>query len=259
MRPRALILALEGPSGSGKTTIARAAAERFGWTFLPEAYDRLRRRPSLAFRSDRALLAIERRLLAEERRRFAEARSLRARGRTVVADTGFLGPLTYSAGLVATGAASPGPWRALRTSIGPGRKRAPLGLPDLTVYLDLPRAARRARVARDPTGHPPSLARRHESIGEFERRFYREDYAVLLPGRLCFVPASGPPSAVADRILRSVGATRPMGGTGPQYRPLVDRLDARVSGADPGATSAWTRRAAVPEEGHQRRETPAAR
>jgi hypothetical protein len=201
---RPSIIALEGPSGAGKTTVARAAHRTFGWDLLPEAYDRLDPAPSLTFSSPSTLLALEGRLVTEERRRYREARALRWHGRSVVADTGFLGPLTYTAGLVALGLA---PRRVLERLVASARRSegaGPLGVPDATVYLDVPGPVLRARLAHDPVGHPAALVRRHRAVGRFERRLYVERFPAIAPGRIAVVPGLGRPEVVAARVRAAV-------------------------------------------------------
>ncbi|MFY9717656.1 MAG: hypothetical protein WAK40_06970, partial [Thermoplasmata archaeon] len=106
-RRRPVVVAVEGISGSGKSTLVARAADEFGWVPLAEAYDRLEPRPALGVRSAPALERVERQLFEEDGRRFEAAQALVRRGATVLADTGFLGPLTYTAGLVALGAVPP--------------------------------------------------------------------------------------------------------------------------------------------------------
>ncbi len=210
MTRRALLIAIEGPSGAGKTTLARRTAERFGWRLLPEAYDRLSPRPSLRFAGPAGLLALERRLLAEERRRYAEALRSTAAGTTVLADTGFLGPLTYTAGLVARGAA---PGRLLTDLLEEEqRARSPraAGLPDVVVYLDVPSRLARRRGASDPAGHPADLAGRHAAIGAWERRFYRRVLGPAFPSVVRTVPASGAPRSIARRLEAAVRSSVPL-------------------------------------------------
>src|SRR5579863_7292459 len=94
------IVALEGTSGVGKSRVARALAlPGSGTVLLPEAYDRLDPAPSLAVPDRRALWGVEARLLRAEVGRYREALRWRGQGRVVIADTGFLGPLTYSVGM----------------------------------------------------------------------------------------------------------------------------------------------------------------
>ncbi|HXY47532.1 MAG TPA: AAA family ATPase [Thermoplasmata archaeon] len=195
------IIAIEGPSGAGKTTVVRAAARRLGWVPLPEAFDRLVRRPNLAFRTDRELLRIERALLREERRRYREALRLRRNGRIVIADTGFLGPLTYTAGLAALGETSPSVLSSLLKVAAPKRGTESWGVPDLIVYLNVSARARRRRAAGDPRRHPIGLDRRHEDVGRVEREFYR-DLAARSPSRaIRFLHANRAPAILADRLF----------------------------------------------------------
>ena len=208
MRARPRIIALEGASGAGKSTVARLLRRDLEAELLTEAYDRLDPRPNLAFSSPASLLALERDLLAEERRRYREALEIRRRGRTVVADTGFFGPVTYAAGLVALGFA---PRRVLARLIAEARRTrgaGPLGLPDATVYLDVPERRLRERVARDPTGHPAALARRHRAVGRFERELYVRTLPTIAPGHVAVVRGPGPPETVARRVRAAMGDLR---------------------------------------------------
>lgn len=226
-RPRAPIVAVEGISGAGKSTlVARAAA--YGWTPLAEAYDRLDPPPDLTVPTPTDLARTERLLLAEEGRRFVAARAIAASGRPVVADTGFLGPLTYTAALVALGAAPPALARRLTAT---ARRRARVGtwgLPDLTVFLDTAPATRARRIDRDPVRHPPALARRHEAVGRIEERFYRGPLARLLPGRVRRVSGEASPTTVAGRFLRLARGAPCADGRRPVDRVLA-ALDAGLA------------------------------
>ena len=212
MRRRGRIITLEGPSGAGKTTVVRAAARAFGWVPLAEAFERLDPAPSLRFRTEAELLSLEAALLAEEGRRYREAVAQRRAGRTVIADTGFFGPLTYTAGLVALRKARRSSLERLQATVeGRGASRR-LGLPDAIVYVDVPARLRRSRARRDPRGHPREFAGRHESVGRVERRLYRALAEGPLSDRIWFVSGAGSPRAVARRVqaaLRSVGARPP--------------------------------------------------
>lgn len=198
---RPLVLAVDGPSGSGKSTVTARAAARFGWAPLAEAYDRLDPRPDLRVPTARALARVERALLVEEGRRWETARALRDRGVTVIADTGFLGPLTYTQGLVSLGHASPG---LLTELVGRARAmaaRGAWGLPDMIVYLSCRSATRRLRAAADPARHPELLRKRHEAVGDVERRFYRA-LPRWYPGRVRFLDADGPVDSPVEGLLR---------------------------------------------------------
>ncbi len=214
------ILALEGASGAGKSTVTRAAARAYGWVRLAEAFDRLDR-PDLDFRTESELRWIERTLLREDARRFAEARRLRERGRIVVADTGFLGPLTYTAGLVALGIAPREVFdeiEALACRLG---RDSAYGLPDVVVYLDVPETTRRRRAGKDARRHPSELDRRHATVARFERGFYRDLRAQLAPGAVRFVRADRPYRALVRTLARIVRASA-TSGDGP--RPTFDRI-----------------------------------
>lgn len=233
MPVRALVIAVEGSSAAGKSATVRAAARAFGWVRLREAYDRLTPPPSLVVPTAARLLATERRLLREEGRRYREALRWRARGRTVVADTGFLGPLSYTAGLVALGEA---PRAVLLTLVRAARSRGGPGLPDAVVYLEAGRALRKRRARSDRRRHPASLEARHDRVGRFERRVYRELLPRILPGRVRSVRATGPPRAVARRLRAAVegleGRPRPSRGRAEALAAIV-----RAAGARPRETT----------------------
>ena len=116
-----LIVSIDGPSATGKSTVVGTAAATLGWVPLAEAFDRLDPTPDLRFRSDRELAELERALLEEDGRRWTLAREIRGRRLTVVTDTGFLGALTYTEGLVVLGV-GPAPGSA-----GPRRPGADVG------------------------------------------------------------------------------------------------------------------------------------
>jgi hypothetical protein len=198
------VVAIEGPSAVGKTEAVGVLVADGRGVRIAEAVDRLRPRPDLDFRSDAELERLELRLLREDGRRFVEARRRAGAGATVLLDTGSLGPLTYTGGLVATGAAPPAVLarllREARALLRDGR----WGLPDGIVFLTAPDATLRARAATDPRGHPAGLHGRHTAIGRREAAFYRRELAPILGRRLKFVSGSGRPGAVARRIVSAL-------------------------------------------------------
>jgi len=208
MRGRPIVVAVEGASGAGKSTVVARAADRFGWVPLAEAYDRLDPRPRLDVRSDAALARLERTLLDEEARRFDVARALCAGGSTVIADTGFLGPLTYSAGLVALGGLRPARLADLLRRADRLRRDGRWGMADLVVVLSTSPRVRAARQRRDPIRHPPALAARHESVGRIEEAFYRARLGAERPGYVRSIAAGGSISRVIAAVGRAVGAAR---------------------------------------------------
>jgi len=228
MRGRAIVVAVEGASGAGKSTVVARAAARFGWVPLAEAYDRLDPRPRLDVRSDAALARLERTLLEEEARRFAVARAIRARGSTVIADTGFLGPLTYSAGLVALGTLPPARLANLLRRADGLRGQGRWGMADLVVVLRTSPQVRAARRKRDPTRHPPALAARHESVGRLEEAFYRDRLGAERPGYVRSIGATGPISRVVAAVGRAVGTARR-----PSEAPAAARVALRLLRAVP--------------------------
>jgi hypothetical protein len=195
MASRGRLIALEGHSAAGKTTLVRAAVRRFRWEPLAEAFDRLTPAPSLDFGSSRELVRLERTLLGEEARRYREARTICAWGRTVLADTWFLGPVTYTHGLVRLGRAPMSVWRSVERSARSRLRRGSLGIPDLTVYLDTTRRERRHRARDDPDHHPAALFSRHEAVGEIEKPYFEEVFPSALPDR--FRTLRGRPSSSA--------------------------------------------------------------
>jgi len=199
---RAAIVAIEGPSAAGKSAVVRAIASRPGTWPLAEAYDRIRPPPSLEFHSLSELLDLELGLLTEEGRRYQLASRTAARGTRVIADTGFLGPISYTAGLVRLGVAPAPVLVALLSETRRLVRRGGWGLPDAILYLDVGAAERKRRAGTDPIGHPAGLYARHAEVAKFERETYRRDLAPLLGGRLQFVRADGPLEEVARRVER---------------------------------------------------------
>lgn len=201
------IVALEGPSASGKSTVAARLAARQGWALIAEAVDRLDPAPSLDFRSEGALLDLETTLLEEDARRFEAACRIAARGTTVVCDTGFVGALSYTAGLLATRRCEPETYARLLAVARRLARARRIGLPDLSVYLAVPARVRADRAAGDPAHHPSRLRARHELIGRFEWDVFRPWFASAQPGRVAVVGSAGPAETVARAIERRAKAT----------------------------------------------------
>jgi hypothetical protein len=201
-RARRAVIAVEGPSGAGKSEAVRRAAATLGAVVLPEAVERIRPSPSIDFRSTGELRRLERALLEEEGRRFRDARRRAGAGQRVIADTGFLGPISYTAGLVREGVAP----RTLLDDLVARAARAALrdawGLPDVVVALRTPAHLRRQRAAGDPVGHPAALRDRHERVGRFEARLLAAAVAPVLGPRFRTISGSGRPSVVAARLAR---------------------------------------------------------
>ncbi len=219
MADRGIVVAIEGASAAGKSSVVRAARAAYGWSALSEAFERLDPRPSLAFASPRALLATERRLLREEGRRSREANRERARGDVVVADTGFWGPLTYTAGLVALGLAE----RSVLAALGEdasARGALPC-VPDLVVYLDASATGRHERARRDRGTHPAALEPRHAAVGAFERSFFVRTVPRVLPGAIRRIRAVGSPEELADRLRRVVADLPRAPGPSPEPRAVA--------------------------------------
>ncbi|HZY92934.1 MAG TPA: AAA family ATPase [Thermoplasmata archaeon] len=206
------IVAVEGPSSVGKTTLVRQFARDPEFLTIPEAHARLRPRPSLRPSSPAGLLRLERRLLAEEGRRYREAHAGAREGRSVILDTGFFGPITYSEGL----ARIPPRWDirgALSTTLLRDWTRGRRRLPDVTIYLDAPTRRLRARALRDPRGHPRELLLRHLAVARLERKWWRAAAERLDPGRIVFLRGDRSPAQLARR-LRVLLAQAPPGSPG---------------------------------------------
>lgn len=206
------MIALEGASGVGKTATSRTLARTLSASRIPEAYDRLRPAPTLEFRDLEELVDLETTLLYEESRRYLEAGRSLGHGADVVLDTGFLGPVTFSAGLAHLDPRwTPAARRIARTAerlVRAGR----LGLPDVTIYLDLGAEAVAARVAADPAGHPPERADLYARVATWERRLWVEHFPVGAPGRLIAVRADRPVPSIVRKLtgrLAEVPARRP--------------------------------------------------
>ncbi len=202
----AMIIALEGPSASGKSTVAARLCARRGWALIAEGADRLDPPPSLDFRSEGELFDLETKLLEEDARRFESACRLAARGETVVCDTGFLGPLSYTAGLAATRKCEARTYARLLAAARRHARARRIGLPDLSVYLAVPAALRAERAARDPAHHPARLRARHELIGRFEWDVVRPWLTAGQHGRVAVVGSTGPVEAVARTVERRAKA-----------------------------------------------------
>lgn len=205
------LIALEGPSASGKSRTVATLERAVGVRAIPEAYARLRPRPSLTWHGTGALLRLERRLLREEARRYQEGRRSAELGGVVLADTGFLGPITYTAGLVRAGLADRSVLSELLRSGSELARDGRWGLPDSLVYLRTTRRERRRRASADPVGHPESLRARHERVATEELRLYRRVIGPEFGVRFRFVSGDGPPTEVAERIARRLAPPIPTG------------------------------------------------
>jgi len=218
------VVAVEGPSAAGKTRAVGAVARRLGGAPLAEAYDRVRPRLPLRWKNPGALLRLERTLLAEDARRYREARDLAEAGGIVVTDTGFLGPLTYTTGLVLQGDA---PRRVLTALVRTARdlaSRGQWGLPDAILYLETPEAERARRARRDPVGHPVDLRERHERVATEERRLYTMVLAPAFGPRFRSVSGRGLPASVARRLATSATGVARVRGPAPRVGKILDAL-----------------------------------
>jgi AAA domain len=206
------LVAVEGPSGAGKTSAVHALARRTGRPMLAEAVDRIRPTPRLTWSSDEELLRLEGRLLAEDAARYREGRRVARTGATVLADTGFLGPLTYSAGLIRERLAPSELLGTLLRTAGEWARERRWGLPDAVLYVQTPDATRERRARSDPAGHPPSLQLRHQRVAAVEFEIYRTVVRRALGPRLRFVSGEGTEEEVATRLDRALSRTRASAG-----------------------------------------------
>ncbi len=228
--------------------MARAAA-LFGWVPLAEAFDRIDPAPDLRFSSDRELEELERTLLEEDARRYRNALSLRATGLTVVTDTGFLGPLTYTAGLVALGRASPTVLRRIAARARELERRRAWGMPDVVVHLAASPSVRRARARSDRPGHPADLERRHAEVGRWEERFLRTSLPSAFAGRVVVVRAGRGADAVARSLRPAILRIRPLPARSRTGRDVLG-LFAPAERADPergDPSSATVKKATRPD------------
>lgn len=200
-----LVVAIEGPSGSGKSTVSNRVAQAFGFRRIPEAFERIRPQLSLRFSSSHGLLRIERRLISDELSRYALAQRLRRTGTSVVLDTGFVGPLTYVWGLRAM-SKRPDVVAPVRRYLQAMATRGRWGLPDVSVFLDVPVAERRRRIARARSTHPAELEARHRAVGRFERTLWTHRFPRLMQGRVLRIDGRPPVNEVVRAIRRAIGA-----------------------------------------------------
>ncbi|MCI4322464.1 MAG: ATP-binding protein [Thermoplasmata archaeon] len=211
--PRPVLLAIEGVSGAGKSTLARELSTRTGWPLLEEAWWGQRPRRSLAIPTPARLRRLEADLLREESRRFARARRWQRSGRSVILDTGVLGPLTYVRGLGEIW----GPEWDVRGQLPRGRVGS-LGLADVHVFLKASPTLSTKRARISSTTHPEAWRERHAQIGRTERTFWLRTVPRLAPGRVWTVRAGPAPEVLATRLLRRLASD-----TLPPVRPSEER------------------------------------
>ncbi len=205
------IVAVEGPSAAGKSAVALAAGALSGGATVPEAYVRLGRSVPLEFRSSPELVRVERRLLREDVRRWRQARVLARQGRTVYLDTGVLGTLTYTWGLVEIGRAESAAMNALWESVDRAVRSGRLGLPDRIAFIDTPPSVRRRRARQSPEGHPARLDELHARVGTLERALWSDRWGPLLGNRLVRIDGRESVARIARRLVR-IGS-RPRAGS----------------------------------------------
>jgi thymidylate kinase len=225
-------IALEGPSGVGKSTLARALAHALGADLLKEAYDLITPQPSLSFTDPAELERLERRLLFVEIERYRRAEIARHAGRTVVLDTGYLGPLTYTSGLARRDPVYAPVLDRLALEVEARVATRSLGLPSVVLYLDLDGRSLARRLSASPDTHPAPWRERHRAVARWERRLWTREFARVAPGRLCVVAADGSPEEVVRRLLDALSG---LGPTTPFAGPSAARaVRALAGGAVPG-------------------------
>lgn len=200
-----LVIAVEGVSGAGKTTVSRRWAEAHDAVWIPEAWDRMRPRPSLAFRTVARLERLEMSLLLEDARRFREARAAAAEGSTVVLDTDFVGTLSYVWGLAC--AVDP-KWNVLPTLTATARElhqRGGWGLADRYCYLDATPETATGRTRGSRRRHPVDWAERHARVGAAEREFWLGSGIPDFSARVVRIDANRP----LERVVAAVSRTLP--------------------------------------------------
>ena len=223
------MVAVEGASASGKTTIARALGSVLGSRVLAEAAEGLRPRPSLRYGDERALERLELRLLEAEAVRWEVATREAERGRMVLLDTAPFGPLTYTYGLVREREAPDSSLRLLTDRARTMVRRRRLGLPSITLYLDVPAAERTRRARQSARDHPPVLFERHQRVAPWERRLLLGPWRNPLRVRPIRVRAGRSAAETAQRAAElAVGVPVSTPGARPALRMLDELL--RIAG-----------------------------
>lgn len=209
---RGPIVAVEGPSGVGKSTLVAGLGLPGRIEGIEEAY-RLTARPlRLRYHGERELDRIERRLYLLDRARWQRAARRARSGRTVVLDTGPLGTITYTWGLVRLGLADPVTLARAIDRFDADLDRGVMGLPDGVLFLVAPAATRRKRVEADPVGHRVGDRQRFETVGRLEQRLWNRAWGPLLGrrwGRLSAAGTAAEVRAEARRRLARFGSDRP--------------------------------------------------
>jgi hypothetical protein len=236
-----LVLAVEGPSGAGKSRLVAALHRWTGWPILDEAWVRLGRAPDLAPASPLGLRRLEERFVAEEERRYAEARALADTGTPVLCDTGFLGPVTYTAGLATLGFTGTDVAQAVLARFERALASGRLGVPDRVLYLDTPPAIALARAERAGPTHPRRFLARHALVGWREREWWLGPFATVLPRRIDRLEGSLPVGTLLRDALAC--ARRPLAAaTLEEARAVGLALRRYVEGAPLSPPSSRTRR-----------------
>lgn len=217
MKPPFVVL--EGLDGSGKSTIARALAQRMGWRFLTTPGEDLRTIRDEVVRALSASPAARQAFyLATVEEASEEIRALRRSGRGVVLDRYLLSTMVY-----AEQRGGSLRWRELEHR---------LLAPDLTVFLDLPLAVRRARLAQRGSTDA-DVESLHAAFDAGVRAGYRRWGRHRVAGRFLPLMLEGHEEVddIVARIIREIGATA---ATRPAVRPAAIRQPSRGANGPPG-------------------------
>jgi hypothetical protein len=196
------MLAIEGVSHVGKSTLARGLAQEWGSPAIAEAYDRLGADRTLDFRSDLELRPIELELAREDLERLRDATTTSYEGPGVILDTDFLGPLSYTRGLVHLGMARPETFRWLLRRYEQDLARQRWRPADYYLYLDATPALLRRRAAVGGRAGLDPVIERHLLVGAQERQFFLGPLQRILGPRLIRLPAVGRIELVKERAVR---------------------------------------------------------
>ncbi|MGC2034124.1 MAG: AAA family ATPase [Thermoplasmata archaeon] len=241
--PPPAMLAIEGVSHVGKSTLARGLAKEWGSPAITEAYDRLGADRTLAFRSDLELRQIELELAQEDLQRMRDATTTSNEGPGVILDTDFLGPLSYTRGLVQLGMARPETFDWLLRRYEQELARQRWRPADYYLYLDAPPALlRRRAVVAGRAGLDPVIER-HLLVGAEERQFFLGPLQRILGPRLIRLSTVGRIELVRQRALKRLSFPWvPLRDPQSAGRHILDVLSrerkgtAALRSSDPGAS-----------------------
>jgi dTMP kinase len=194
-----VFVVFEGLDGSGKSTCARLVAERLDAELMTT--------PSVAVRAYREDLIASFAGCQEAHQLFylstvfaasARVRELLARKRSVVLDRYFLSTQAYAA------------FRGSRLAVD--QLQSHLRPADLTVYLDVPLATRRARLSERHTTSADRETMRRDADAEL-RKTHVSRFSLPVVGQLLHLDADRlSPDEAAERVLDRLALRHPMVG-----------------------------------------------